>query len=345
MEASFSAYFASSAFLWSLLALLFLAFSSSSLAWASALKFDLDSLADNASFATAPLLEVLGACTVFSAPCAALLLLLSFDGLASFGLILGCSLSVPRAAASSFDGVSNPKGFLFCFSSAFGGLADFFVCSPLVFSYAFGATAFATSAFCLVARPDLVAGSGSFFTGRSFLAGAGSGTVAGVLVLFDGAGTSAFALVDFICSVAAGSALVPLLLLLVDMTSASALLFENFDFDWTSVTFLDARADLLEAVTGSVFDGWSLSFLVDFSLFGASCFAAALALDTSAGLSLTTGFCWAAGFPAPAAALDDLLALLGCSGSAALGSLAFVFFAGDSGLSYFDLNCCLVALG
>lgn len=291
MEASFSACFASSAFLWSLLALLFLALSSSSLAWASALKFDLDSLVDNASFATAPLLEVLGAYTVFSVACAALPLLLSFDGLASFGLVLGCSFSVSRTAASSFDGVSNPRGFLFYLCSTFGGLASFFVCSLLVFSYAFGATTFVASAFRLVDRLDLAAGSGSFFPGRSFLAGAGSGTVAGVLALFGGAETSAFAFLDFTCSVVAGSPLVPLLLLLVEMTSASALLFENFDLDWTSVTFLDTRADLLEVVTGSVFDGWLLSFLVDFSLFGASCFAAVLALDTSAGLSLAADFC------------------------------------------------------
>lgn len=201
------------------------------------------------------------------------------------------------------------------------------------------------SALRLVDRLDLAASSGSFFPGRSFLAGAGSGTVAGVLALFGGAATSTFAFLDFACSVVAGSPLVPLLLLLVEMTSASALLFENFDFDWTSVTFLDTRADLLEVVTGSVFDGWILSFLVDYSFFGASCFAAALVLDTSAGLSLAVDFCLATGLTATAAALDDLLALLGCSGSAALDSSAFVFFAGDSGLPCCDLYCCLVALG
>lgn len=280
MEASFSAYFASSAFLCSLLALLFLALSSSSLAWASALKFYLDSLVDNASSATAPLLGVLGTCTVFSAACAVLLLLFSFDGLTSFDLTLVCSFSVSRATTSSFDGVSNPKRFLFSFYSAFGGLTGFFMCSLFAFSYAFGATALAVPAFCLVDRLDLAAGSGSFFTGRSFLAGAGSGTVAGVLALFDGAGTSAFALVDFTNSAVAGSTLAPLLLLFVETTSASALLFENFDLDWTSVTFLDARADLLEVVTGSVFDGCGLSFLVGYSLFGTSCFAVALALGT-----------------------------------------------------------------
>jgi len=87
----------------------------------------------------------------------------------------------------------------------------------------------------------------------SFLAGAWSTTLIGDFAFFAGPEASAFDLVDLFTSSGDGSALPILWLLLVDIASGSG--FWSLDFDYTSVTFLEGRADLADVVTGSVFDG------------------------------------------------------------------------------------------